>query len=586
MFGLIFSRHVEVFIESSPNPRLPGAWSSVCHETRLLLRSIRLGIVITVFQGFFTTKNFLEPEKIALRKSRISAILKTLVHALPLTIAFFEIFLNWEGRYVGKSFNKQNYLQFVAKGHEITMQASVATILLSFIRYQITIGQGMPFGAVLGGLEFLHASYLWSMEFWSSILSKTFHLKSKLVFVILILLCSTIAITAGPSSANLLLARQGIWPIGSAFLAVDATFTDLWPSQLDGSSVSRDCLMTNSIGFKSSCIMPYFMEFVIRIPDIDADPEELVVVTFTPPETSYTMELAVSYCLSTEKNQVCASSSHQQPLNGLIEATYAVQPVWKDVLESYQTIKENYYQPYTIASCVADVIEDEEDQGLLQFARISETVAEPKKDRVILPVPGLKKGQILKERDVNGLFHHYVIWVDLPEDIFNTAVPGVIILQTQGSQALSPEQDHDSSISSYNITTCTLNAGWGSSAVMTNLIGKNVVRSKIVKVPSFWPHRSLVNDAYGFVHSSYPNFAKTSHFSYPQQRINISKTWMEFLNPVLLSQFGDSRDTIISRYLSSLKHQPSEQQMAQMWNTLLAFGLSTIGVQRESQGIY
>lgn len=159
---------------TKPLPRLPRGWARVCHETGLFLRSIGLGIVVTAFQGFFT-KNYSEPEKVAIRQSRVTALLRLLIHALPLGVAIFEVSLNWKGRYVGAHFNKQNYLQFVAKAHEILVQASLATIILSFTRYHISAGKGMPFGAMLVALQFLQVSYLWSVEFGQQSCPKSFN---------------------------------------------------------------------------------------------------------------------------------------------------------------------------------------------------------------------------------------------------------------------------------------------------------------------------------------------------------------------------------------------------------------------------
>lgn len=117
-----------------PLPPLPQGWSRVCHETGVFLRGIGLGIVVFSFQGIFT-KNFLEPEKVAISRSRITALLMSLIHVVPLGIAIFESVLNLKGHFIGKTFDKQNYLQFVAKAHEVAIQASLATILLSYIRY-------------------------------------------------------------------------------------------------------------------------------------------------------------------------------------------------------------------------------------------------------------------------------------------------------------------------------------------------------------------------------------------------------------------------------------------------------------------
>lgn len=64
----------------------------------LLLRGFGLGIDVTTFQDFFT-KNFPEPEKVAIRRSRITAILKTTIHVVPIGVAIFEIVFNLKGHF-------------------------------------------------------------------------------------------------------------------------------------------------------------------------------------------------------------------------------------------------------------------------------------------------------------------------------------------------------------------------------------------------------------------------------------------------------------------------------------------------------
>lgn len=59
---------------------------------------------------------------------------------------------------------------------------------------------------MLGALHFFHVSYLWSVKFWTSIISKDFQLRKTFCFAVLILICVTIAATAVPSSANLFIA--------------------------------------------------------------------------------------------------------------------------------------------------------------------------------------------------------------------------------------------------------------------------------------------------------------------------------------------------------------------------------------------
>lgn len=99
------------------------------------------------------------------------ALARCLIHLLPVGFALFEIVLNWNEYYVGvETYNQASY-QSLAKVHEIMIQASLGAIIFSFVRYELAIGQGLPFGALFSGLQLNQISYLWSMEYWGSIRS-------------------------------------------------------------------------------------------------------------------------------------------------------------------------------------------------------------------------------------------------------------------------------------------------------------------------------------------------------------------------------------------------------------------------------
>ena len=70
-----------------------------------------------------------------------------------------KIIINWNGQYVGAAFERQTLYQFETKLHKITIQASLAVIILSYLRRQIT-ESGIPFKAFLGGVQFLQISYI------------------------------------------------------------------------------------------------------------------------------------------------------------------------------------------------------------------------------------------------------------------------------------------------------------------------------------------------------------------------------------------------------------------------------------------
>lgn len=475
-----------------PLPPLPRSWSRVRHETGLLLRGIGLGIVVTSFQGLFT-KNFLEPEKVAIHQSRVTALLRTLIHAVPLGVAILEIVLNLKSHFIGQHFDKQNYLQFAAKAHEITLQASVATIVLSYIRYQISAGRGMPFGAVLSGFQFLQVSYLWSVEFWSSILSKGFQTRKKICFAVLVLICVTVAATAGPSSASLLIPRQSLWPIASTYLAINASAQDIWPDQLDDNRIERDCAMVRPDSPNETLHCPLADEYSLLY---GVDMQELVggmtphTLSYSPARQSgsYLQKFSLSSrCYRSSVDQFCASASQALLLDG-----YNSIAAWNfrelGGVEGYQFMRKNYFQPYTVASCVADVVKDTFDQTPLRFPRISQTVSELNKDREIVSVPGLTKGQIVRNVSDDGSDFR-VGWIDLPVNIFSTGIPGAVIVQS-----------HELNGSSYNITTCTLNAGWGSSAAVSASEDFQKIYSHMFNIPSSWSNENINVDAYGCVH--------------------------------------------------------------------------------------
>ncbi|MCJ1467198.1 hypothetical protein MMC07_005821 [Pseudocyphellaria aurata] len=547
-----------------PLPPLPRGWSRVCHETGLFLRGIGLGIVVSSVQGVLT-RNFLEPKKVAIRLSRLTALLRTLIHVIPLGIAIFEIIFNFKGRFVGGHFDKQSYLQFAAKAHEIAIQASVATILFSYIRHQISTGRGMPFGAVLGGLQFLQVSYLWSVEFWSSILSKEFEMKKKIGFVGLTLICVTVAATAGPSSAGLLIPRQGLSATAPRYLAVNASALDIWPDRLDDMKLDGSCAVARYGYIDPKLRCPISDLYELLTSDLYQRLSGRADVGFMGSIGSKPMRpLTSTPCLRILEGQICTSV----PQAELIEGFYLVgENDYKEPnFDIYRFMQKNLYQPYSAASCVADVVNDATEQDQLRFARIRETYADFQKERDVVSIPGLTKGQIINKMLGDDSDFH-IQWVDLPTEVFSTGIPGAVIVNFR-----------DSNGSLYDIITCTLNAGWGSSSIMSFSSYPHRIWTHTSNTPSLWHTKKDVVDPYGYIYSNPPIFATHSNFSYPQRRISISKNWMEFLNPTFILA-NNSTEKFISLVLSTVQSPPTEAIAAQLMSVLLAGALSNTGTE-------
>ena len=145
-----------------------ATWLSSHDLTNVIFRALGLGLISSAcrsLQHLTVGKGYTEPTKIAVRKSRTTASLRALIHVVPVSVALWEVIMNWNTYYLGTSTHNQAYYQFGAKIHEMTAQASLAAVVFSYVRYEMALGQGLPFGALFSGLQISQASYLWSMEF-------------------------------------------------------------------------------------------------------------------------------------------------------------------------------------------------------------------------------------------------------------------------------------------------------------------------------------------------------------------------------------------------------------------------------------
>ena len=208
------------------------SWTKSKDIARSVLRALGLAIIAHGFKSLshLTGRGLHESVKIAIRKDRAIALLRSLIHLIPISISMCEIILNWNTYYVGVSIYNQAVYQLLAKIHEIAIQASLAAVVFSYIRHEITTGKGIPFGALLSGLQISQISYLWSMEFWGTVRSVHISLRRKFMLLILVFTCIVLASLSGPSSAVLLVPRFDYWPAGSTDVWINSTFNDLYPT--------------------------------------------------------------------------------------------------------------------------------------------------------------------------------------------------------------------------------------------------------------------------------------------------------------------------------------------------------------------
>lgn len=211
-----------------------SAWLVLQATTTILFRALGLHVFVSAFRylrHLAVGKGYDEPTKIAIRKSRTTALMRALIHIVPIGVAMWEIIINWNTYYFGATIRNQAYYQFGAKVHEMTAQASLAAIVFSYVRYEMSLGQGLPFGALFSGLQVSQASYLWSMEFWGSICAEHLTIRRRVGMVLIVFVAFILSATVGPSSAILLIPRLEYWPAGSTDIWLNTTSQALWPDR-------------------------------------------------------------------------------------------------------------------------------------------------------------------------------------------------------------------------------------------------------------------------------------------------------------------------------------------------------------------
>lgn len=211
-----------------------SAWLVLQDTTTVVFRALGLHVFVSAFRclrHLAVGKGYDEPTKIAIRKSRTTALMRALIHIVPIGVAMWEIIINWNTYFLGPIIRNQAYYQFGAKVHEITAQASLAAVVFSYVRYEMSLGQGLPFGALFSALQLSQASYLWSMEFWGSICSRHLPVRRRVGMVLVVTAAIVLAATVGPSSAILLIPRLEYWPAGATNIWLNTTSQDLWPIQ-------------------------------------------------------------------------------------------------------------------------------------------------------------------------------------------------------------------------------------------------------------------------------------------------------------------------------------------------------------------
>ncbi|KAL8727498.1 MAG: hypothetical protein Q9166_006022 [cf. Caloplaca sp. 2 TL-2023] len=587
--------------------RMKTAWEA-------LFRALGLHLVThaLVYARHPMGRGFHETTKIAIHRDRSIALLRALIHVAPVGAALCEIVLNWNTYYVGATaYNTASY-QLLAKVHEIMMQASIAAIVFSGIRSQLALGEGIPFGLLFSGLQITQISYLWSMELWGSLRSGLLGSSKRSLALLLIPMCILLAAVCGPSSAVLLIPRSQFWPGGSTSIWINATHDQLWPLKTDTQNIPVECktitLDQLSIACPSSGWQSIRNYLWLEKQTLPEPYKELFQVASAHPRINVAgrtslRQLAVGesqaylglgprpYAVTTQHGvvsdaltstgalwylaltNVTAGKGHGSPLS---DQSNAVHMIHKD-----------YSQPYSTAVCLPDTATSPDDKAPVEFPRLpnanKDAVAAnatyhgcrpgSEKPAQVIAHPSVTRAQVFNLAEQSSQYKLH--WIELEHERFSGSSIGAIIVL--------PRTD---SITDRKFLVCNLSAGWGTSSIAESTYngGNSAVRSSMTNTTDHAannPSIQQTNVPAGDFDQSLASYFEYSLPYYPQQVIDITRDWAQYLNPAIADLNTTVIDVLLQQWIFSCSPRHSAGVALA---SLLVNGLANSGTGSQLQG--
>lgn len=221
-----------MLLKTDDTPNTKSSSQRTWPRLRDCLRQYRLQFVSLILGCLTHYKSDIEHRKVAIHHSRRIATWHSIIHLVPLGGAITLLILQWTEYWIGTQTKVSTFLQFAAKIHELTMQASIVEVMLCVIRTMMVDGH-VPLGALSAATQPTQMSYLWSLEFASIFTSPVLRGWRKAVLICAILLLIALTSLVGPSSAILMIPRPDTpHVIREATLYSPKSAQNLYPSLL------------------------------------------------------------------------------------------------------------------------------------------------------------------------------------------------------------------------------------------------------------------------------------------------------------------------------------------------------------------
>ena len=304
-------------------------------------------------------------------------------------------------------------------------------------------------------------------------------------------------------------------------------------------------------------------------------------------------EKATDVSLSTTQHSVVADAlvnvgaTWELAIQNVQDTRHGASPF--DRQSSLHRITEGYYQPYSVASCVKDTIEGEDDLRPVSFpvATLISYDPVPKhlknttyyiNETLVIDYPATLRAPLLS---LGGSESNYqTSWVELSPTYFNISALGAIVVLPKIEQR-----------SSRGIVVCTLEAGWGSSSMNVTAFDETLgATSSLANVDpgTKVTDKAFKSDLSGRVANT---FQDATDFSldfelpiFPETTISIAKEWAQFLDPPISGLNTSVIDYLMKINIGNASTGRPDVLLNYVLSGLLTNGLARVGGDYRFQG--
>ena len=301
------------------------------------------------------------------------------------------------------------------------------------------------------------------------------------------------------------------------------------------------------------------------------------------PVTAMTQHAAISDALTStgalwflSLTNVTARKGHGSPLS--------------DQSDAMHTISNGYKQPYSTVVCIPDSVSNPEDTTAIGIPYLPNANApalangnatydgcRPGTENTAQTIahPSMTRGEMF---GLSGSTTEYTLhWTDLAPDSFQGSSIGAIVVSPRAA-----------SNETQNVLVCNLSAGWGTAALSMSTVdgGTSAMTSQVTNGDAHITPPSSIQLTNIPTNQGTNDNGNTNYFDYhlpdyPQQVINISTDWAQYLNPAIAGLNTSVINAILQeRVFSCSPRVSAEIALA----SLVVNGLAKSGANSQLQG--